>query len=265
VERKNKPMTNLKKVYLDRIRETGKIPNFFMSETYINQPTITAHARDGWVWLEENAFILFPAVTSGAILHGQINPAQTYWASFPNPCIPNAQKCFYEFLDYQYIYDPKKFLDLSGGKWESFRKNVRKFKDLYCPFYTCDRKDQAFWILMEKWFGNRQNEILDGEFILECISNPRPDDYIRYLYDKKGNMVAVNYADESWKYINYRFLICDKVPFADEYARYCFYTDPFIQKKNKLINDGGTLGNSGLEKFKDKLNPLLKEKIYTKH
>jgi hypothetical protein len=49
----------------------------------------------------------------------------------------------------------------------------------------------------------------------------------------------------------------------DEFVRYLFYTDREILSKNKFINDGGTVGNSGLERFKDKLNPFRKRKVYS--
>jgi hypothetical protein len=76
--------------------------------------------------------------------------------------------------------------------------------------------------------------------------------------------MAVNAWDENWQYINFRFCIIRQgEPFLDEFARWLFYTDGQIQAKNKLVNDGGTLGNPGLEHFKDKLNPVHKRKVYS--
>jgi hypothetical protein len=246
---------------LERIKELGIIPNFYISETYINQKSITANEKNGWVWLSEKEWDLFPALPiSNEIIQGN-NPVTSYWCGFPRNLTTTD---YFRFFDNQYIYDPKSFNDLSGGKWESFRKNINKFERKNNPIYTDIKKDRPFWILIEKWFDNKMNSVLDGDFIMDCITNPKKGDYIRYLYDQNENMVAINYVDENYLYINYRFIICDKTKFADEYARYCFYTDTYIQSKNKLVNDGGNLGNSGLEKFKDKLNPKEKFKIYSK-
>jgi len=81
---------------------------------------------------------------------------------------------------------------------------------------------------------------------------------------KDGKLVAINIWDENYKYINYRYCIVDrKEPFLDEFVRYLFYTDLVILKTGKLVNDGGTVGNQGLEHFKDKLNPIRKRKVHS--
>ena len=76
--------------------------------------------------------------------------------------------------------------------------------------------------------------------------------------------MAINAWDVNWKYINYRVcMVRENEPFLDEFARWLFYTDPDIIKVNKLINDGGTLGCKGLERFKDKMNPKKKVEMYS--
>ena len=87
--------------------------------------------------------------------------------------------------------------------------------------------------------------------------------------EKKGlykgeKLVALNIWDENYKYVNYRFCFVDhSEPFLDEFVRYLFYTDLWILSKNKLVNDGGVLGRPGLEKFKDRLHPFRKRKVYS--
>jgi hypothetical protein len=85
----------------------------------------------------------------------------------------------------------------------------------------------------------------------------------KYLY--YGNqIVAMNVWDENYKYINYRFcLVKSDERYLDEFCRFLFYTDMDVYFQRKLINDGGVLGSSGLEFFKDKMNPLRKRTVYS--
>lgn len=241
-----------------RIEELGITPNFFISEIYLNQSDIIGKKKHGWVWIEENNLPLFPPLPYRFSLIRKA-PVQKYWAGWPNNQGINTP-----FLDYQYIYDPKDFLKMEGGKWATFRKNSRKWANREEKVtYTriCD-DDQAV-SLMVNWITRNQKTVQDVQFIVDCILTPPTDCYIKYLYDATGKLTAINFADENYKYINYRFLICRREPFADEYARLCFYLDPYIQNKGKMVNDGGSLGLPGLEKFKDKLNPIEKNKIYS--
>ncbi len=77
-------------------------------------------------------------------------------------------------------------------------------------------------------------------------------------------MVGMNVWDENHLYINYRLCIVDPSErFLDEFMRYLFYTDPLIMEQNKLVNDGGVLGNEGLKRFKDKMNPFSVRPVYS--
>jgi len=79
------------------------------------------------------------------------------------------------------------------------------------------------------------------------------------LYDENEQLMAINAWDENWEFINYRVCIVrQNEPFLDEFVRWLFYTDSQIQSSGKLVNDGGTLGSPGLERFKDKMNPYRK-------
>ena len=43
-----------------KMEELKMIPNFFMSETYINQKSIEFKSNGVWMWLEEEGLTLFP-------------------------------------------------------------------------------------------------------------------------------------------------------------------------------------------------------------
>jgi hypothetical protein len=254
-------MEKIKKLYLTLIEQHTILPNFFISETYLNRPDFVWKYIDGWVWIEENGQVVFPPLPIYSEYEWEKLPVDNFWCGFISPDMDYGNQ---EFLDYNYLYDPKNFCDLSGSKWTTFRKNYKKFPNRNPGWkYSTTVERSKVYALLDKWLMARIDTAEDSEFIIDTILKPSPQDYIRYLHDGKGNLVAINYADENYMYINYRFLICDRTPFADEFARYCFYTDPYIGYKNKLVNDGGTLGNEGLEKFKDKLNPVEKIKLYS--
>lgn len=250
-------MDTLKREYLMRIKELKITPNFFMSETYFQQPALIGKEKDGWLWIEEDGVILFPAIPRDGCQ--ALCPVTGFWASTPDTVIRKG----FRFLDYQFIYDPKGFVSMKGGKWETFRKNSRKFIKRYPNLeYVSHRDECQVRNLLADWLEQRKEDFYDAEFLINCILHPRPTDYIKYLY-RGQELIAINYADENYMYINYRFLICKNEPFADEHARLCFYLDNTIQMKNKLVNDGGCLDSEGLKRFKEKLNPIEITKIYS--
>jgi len=60
----------------------------------------------------------------------------------------------------------------------------------------------------------------------------------------------------------YRYCIADPdEPFLDEFMRLLFYQR---NAAGKLVIDGGVLGRPGLERFKDKLNPVKKRPVYSR-
>ncbi len=247
-------------LYLRTIKNWKYEPNFFMSETYFKHKDFKEYTKKGWVWVEDDITPVFPALPY-RFLRSSKSPITEFWASIHDCWINPTNRL--KFLDYQYIYNPKSFLNMEGKEWAAFRKNSKKFPNRNLnTIYTEFRNDKSIRELLAEWMENNSSNVMDAEFIAKCILYPSKADYIKYLYSG-DRLIAINYADENYKYINYRFLICRKEPFADEYARFIFYTDPIIQNKNKLVNDGGCLGFEGLEKFKDKLNPVSKVKIYS--
>lgn len=260
----NLKIMNLKNLYLTRIEELDIEPNFFLSETYLNQNCLIGKSKNNWIWIEDDGQPIFPAIPINKKALEYPYPITNCWAGFNIDSTDVYRKSIWEFLDWQYLYNPKAFLNMVGGEWASFRKNSRKFikRNPNCT-YTWRRDDKQVRLLLSHWMERNQETVQDPMFIIQCILKPTNKEYIKYMYNEKKHLIAINFADENWKYINYRFIICKKEPFADEYARLCFYLDPYIQNKNKLVNDGGTLGNPGLEKFKDKLNPISKTQIYS--
>ena len=170
---------------------------------------------------------------------------------------------FGDFLDYQYIYDPKNFLDLSGGTWKVFRKNIRKYPDRVGEFNLEYRKlsprefEKDIEELVLNWGEGR--DLYDVEALVRYAFQGEN----RYALLRHGKVVGLNIFDENFKFINYRYCIDDGTPFLNEYMRYLFYTSDEILKKQKLVNDGGSLDNEGLRKFKLRLNPVHIGYVYS--
>jgi len=248
--------------YLKRIEELGINPNFFTSKPYLIFSGADCYEDKGYLIVKDGKWLVFPPIPTPEILTGWDYPKPySFWSDFDNYHIKSPK---FEFLDNEYFFDPKNFSDLSGGKWETFRKNSRKWKKgATNPYYSRFHKRNDVLILLAEWLEHKDKQCLDASIIVRFALTNNSDVKRAYLYDQ-DQLVAINIWDENYKYINYRYcLVKQGEPYLDEYARLLFYTDPEIQVKGKLINDGGTLGSKGLEEFKDKLNPVRKRKVYS--
>ncbi|MCK9570200.1 hypothetical protein M0R72_14745 [Candidatus Pacearchaeota archaeon] len=240
--------------YLDRMRVLGVDPNFFMSAEYLYHKGVAPLSLPNGVWglVEYGEYGWFLPPLDGL---GHLFPARKVYAGLPN--ITGT-----EFLDYQFIYDPNRFLDLSGHHWSTFRKNIRKWPNRvgtpysYRPLIEGVHEDQVA-DLLEVWA--KGDTIHDPE----TMSRIALFGQHRWGLFSDEKLVGLNACDLNWKYINFRVCIDSGEPFIQEYLRYCFYTSDFVQESNRLVNDGGCLGLAGLEQFKMKLNPLRIDQIYS--
>lgn len=263
--------------YLQKVKEAGHIPNFWCSVPYI--------LAAGWnYWTEGACFGIcdsdgkYTLPTFNSRLGMFIN--SNCWAGFP---LMTGKK----FLDYQYMYDPRSFMDLSGGKWKTFRKNLHKWeKDPTIPktlpggianlfiWETSLGKDiDERWL---KWGGSqaqnlliswaeRHGDIYDNEVLINFMINDFGQNLICLgtAECKLLGVIAYDYSVDS-EYANFRYSICEDLPGLDEYMRYCFYR--IMYNKNCFkINDGGCLGSETLEAFKERLNPIARYSIYSNH
>lgn len=252
--------------YLETLKALKVAPNFFCSDEYFEKAGITETIRpDGWICLNDENWLVSPPIhpTKGAGWPGDVS--HQIWCDFDLFGYNlDAQS---EFLDYEYIYDPKRFLRMEGKQWAVFRKNVRKFPKRYpLMLKYIAATPYSFWEslkgLLINWLVNRSSEevIQDDEVMKKYVlhGNNR-----KILFDSTGHLLGVNVWDDNYKYINFRFSICEPLDFLNEYMRYLFYTDEEILDSGRLVNDGGALGNPKLEAFKDKLNPIVVKKRYS--
>jgi len=173
----------------------------------------------------------------------------------------------------EYLYDPKDFQVMKGGKWSTFRKNCKKFpkrhegslltyEPLKVPTFFSQCKT-----LFNRWKkGKSGEEIHEGHIMMGYLYS-----YLKNGYGKRRvkalmgdeKLLGINIWDENYHLINFRYCIhLNSRDHLGEYLRYLFYTDPEVLSKNKLINDGGVLDNPQLKAFKDKLNPNKVRTVY---
>ena len=250
--------------YLDRGKKIKLIPNFFVSEPYLKLSKVLCISYSCWVWIEDDKWLLFPPLNISKKVNYQcpfLSQLKPVWSDFESSIPYLFDK---RFLDWEYIFNPTHFNDLIGGKWEVYRKNRRKWPRTHEKWsYSSISHQRSACLLVSEWLEGKEDDIQDAELLAEYILGDQPGVHKKYLYDL-DELIAINAWDENWHYINYRFCIIKKgQSYLDEFVRNLFYTDPEIQAKNKLINDGGCLGSSGLERFKDKLNPIKKRAVYS--
>lgn len=192
---------------------------------------------------DTNGDLMFPPV----LLQGEgFGEADKFWADFPEH--PGR-----DFLDYEYIYDSKDFLKMEGGKWAVFRKNSRKFpnrigEELTYSYGRISAK--KIGNLLDSWM-DRFALIHDGEILIDYIFDGESRKGL--IEVESGKLYGLNVWDENFRYINFRYCICQGIPFLSEYLRLLFYQD--MVSKGKLVNDGGSLDNPALKSFKEKMNP----------
>lgn len=238
----------------------GINPPFWFSEEYFQAAGWKIQNKDGFTQIIEERLDIFPRFTQKGI-YSQEKPKEI-WCGL-GECPPNY---FKKFLDYEYVYDPKQFLNLSGGQWTLFRKKINKFYAKYPEMrYTHEVDFSDLLSLVESWIENKKEETIEeGDIIIHYLANiPKKSKQIKGIYYQK-ELIGVNIWDKNWKYINFRYSFGNPKFEAVNYAlRHLFYTDLLILNTGYFVNDGGTLNNPTLEFFKDHLNPVQKNKLYS--
>jgi hypothetical protein len=254
-------------IYWEQLRKKKIEPNFWISVPYLLSMDVDLQRMGKVVWLTDKKGCLFPPIHSDqAEEFSEIELPKEIWADF------HGQENYLKvlgyhkntFLDYEYIYDPKNFMDLSGKKWKVFRKNIRRWPQgrnwRYSEELSENYHSGASNLLLD-WFAQKDNQIYDADIIVSWILYPTVGVHRKILWEE-DRVVAVNLWDENYQYLNYRWCISQpKIPYLDEFVRWLFYKDISVQ--NKLVNDGGVLDNAGLERFKDKLNPIRKREVWS--
>ena len=242
--------------YLDALEIFQIEPNFWCSEEYFEKAGWNVRKLLGCVGVfDEEGNAMLPVISdSGRILC----PERGVWAGLPQADYPG------DFLDYNFIYSPESFQDLSGGQRQTSRKNSRKFvnrnPDKTFQYISADdNRDDLTNILIE-WLSEKERLIQDDEALLKYVEGGKNR---KVLVGSDWEIYGLNIWDENYRYINFRYCFCKPGQFLSEYMRLLFYTDADILGRNKMVNDGGCLDNDELFRFKMKLAPIQVNKIYS--
>lgn len=240
-------MRSVARKYLELAKAHGQDPNFWMSEEFIEKAGLYWVIRGPLVGFQQDGEWFFPPydVCMEEFITGI---SYTSFLGFQLGA----------FLDYQFIYDPKKFLDLSGGAWKVFRKNINKHSGhpwVYRPIIENDLEQVE--LLLLQWADER--ELFDPEVFVRFVCEGEH----RWGLFLNDTLHAVNVADTNYRYINFRYCIDNGSKYLNEYARFVFYCSEWVQVQNKLVNDGGCLDTPSLGKFKEKLNPCAVVPVFT--
>lgn len=270
--------------YLQLLEKNNINPNFWCSEEYFRKASFVLKDYENLYWIidcknpikSNKKISIFPPIINpdkfeSSLLncyddHHINNPyfPDEIWSDFegykPNLFFNDKTS---KFLDYEYIYNPEEFLNLSGKKWAVFRKNIRKwYLEWTALSYRRVKETDNIEALLIEWLKSDPERIVEDYEVFTKYYLYGENRKI-LIHKETNEILAINIWDENYKYINFRYCICKPLPFLSEYARARFYTDHEILDKNKLVNDGGSLGRESLEKFKDKLNPKQKRKVYS--
>ncbi len=247
-------------LYLQILKQNRITPNFWCSQEYFDKAGLEEDHLLGWVVITDpeypDKFVLPPICIGddGKIIKITMRHV---WADFHLSFSPYV---YASFLDYEFIYDQRNFLNMVGKDWAVFRKNSRKW------LRGKDPEKIAFILLSGScWKGQIDDVFIDwlsAQGFDEEIQDS--ETMMKFLYEGQ-NRFGLFYGDElkavlvydyNWEYINFRYCVCKNEPWLSEYARLRFYLDPLIQQDPRLVNDGGCLGSDGLFFFKHKMNPV---------
>lgn len=243
--------------YLERAHELKIIPNFWLTREYLSiQPNIKLETDGKFIWLQEDEWVVFPPLPLFDTVKPSL-PKLKIWSDFANYTIGKP----FQFLDWEYTYAADDFFNMTGGKWKVFRKNCRKWlrRNEGCWTYTTDVPPvPEIKSLLIKWLDNKKDEeIADSESLIWFMFHGSNRAFLK----RKSELVGVNIWDENGDWLIYRYCIADtEERFLDEFLRLLFYQS----FPGRLVIDGGVLDNPGLEKFKDKLNPVRKRPVYSR-
>lgn len=237
------------------------VPNFWCSEDYFRWAGLEERMEANICTVFDDDIPVFPSFRVGT---GFI-PGESWSDFFGMEDVPGFRR---EFLDYQFIYNPRHFLGTGRADKSGFRKNVSRLREglgkdnlIYRKMLEDDQK-AVLWVF-EKWLQDRTggtDEIHDSTTLVEALYSI-PTNARVLIY--RGEMIGFNVWDENYKYINFRYSFGRDIPYLSEYLRWAFYTDWDIIASRKMVNDGGSLDSPSLYKFKERLGPVEIQKIYS--
>lgn len=250
-------------VYLERLEGLGLSPNFWCSEEYVMHSgwrTFQSESDTLYVVDDENNSML-PSI-------GRDSDGTGFWAGFSGIAPVHDTVPGWSFLDLEFIYNPYDFNFIDGSHWVNTKKNLRwAIEDVKEPLQLVVVK-AADTLLIDSflmdWVASNDTEnIFDPEVIVKYMYEGEHRHFLRGVIT--GKVYGILAWDKNYKYVNFRYcLIMSGIRGLSDTARVCFHRYIARVFPGTLVNDGGALGNPGLERYKKRLNPIHINLIYSK-
>lgn len=236
------------KTYLGMLENFCIKPNFFCSFEYLVSAGVKIESREKNWFITLDGKTLFPGIPK--------HDGSNYMIDFDSVGGRT-------FFDNEYIYDPKDYYDLNGGKWAIFRKNINHFKKFYSDYTYHQLKEYSYvpYGIICDWMSLYKRDVQFYDF--ETLEN-----YIRlfpfnvYMLSNSDCVMGINIVDENYLYTNFRWTFASDITIRglSEYLRLCMMLKA---NPDKLVNDGGDLGIEGIKIYKERMNPVKINKRYS--
>jgi hypothetical protein len=249
-------------------------PNFYCAKAFLAATGAECFMTEDEMWtfvlepVDGERICLFPPLpTERNRGDGRVELFDTIWSDFIG--YPVAGCYQREFLDYQYIYNQRELVRMKGPQYATFRKNSRKWpartqlKLEWAPLSELPIEEAQY--LCGEWIERHSEDLQDHETMLNYIFNTYCGN-VEGLVDNYGILRAIVGWDGNNQFINFRYCITQPdEPFLEEYVRLLFYQKSYVLANGlyRFVNDGGVVDSEGLERFKDRLNPVYKLKTYS--
>lgn len=262
---------SLAREYFAALRRTlpQQSPNFWCSEEYFEKAGWGVVEHGPWkggsdaAWysvMDDTGKNMLPAVEKTGMGLWYRN----CWAGF-STMDPARAKTGVDFLDYEFIYRPSDFMDLSGGAWHTTRKNMRwAEKDAGEGFQLWPAvSEAAIEELVTAWSEDSgEVEYYDPEIMLKYLFHGQNR---LFVVGRSGRLYGILAWDSNWRYINFRYCVVRPgIRGLSDTARVMFYRFSYARCfPGLLVNDGGSLDRPGLHRYKTRLNPFQVNQIFT--
>lgn len=243
--------------YLLSIALAGHDPNFWCSEEYFLKAGWQVRWHNGFYSVhDQEGKTMLPMISRNFDVR-----IDDCWAGFSSMVSLDNP-----LLDYEFIYDPKDFFDLSGGKWSMVRKNLRwAEKDAGEILFLTTKEEEpqeaeTFFYALAKEIGDR--EWYDPEVLVKYMLSGRHRYFLRGM--KTRCLYGILAYDYNPVFINFRYcLVAPEIRGLSDTARVAFYRTMGVMYPGILVNDGGSLGSDTLYRYKQRLNPVRISNVKT--
>jgi len=237
------------KQYYSLLRETGVLPNFWVSPTYwamsemekIESPCRSAVSLG---WKEIAAFPPISLVSHKILQEtvGKNGPEVMY--SFPE--VRPTDKDREVFVGFNYIYDPQEFIGLKGKRWSTLRTSISKWtrSNPNCVFYAggCPNWDsKPSCLFLKEWQQNNSVSVSDFDIMIRYFVSIENVPNCGFLFQDQmqTELIGLVTWDWNWQFVNLRFCLHKDEPYLAEFLRWRFYVYIAGLQQHRLVNSGG--------------------------